>query len=223
MQLAETKARSDWKLVLASRSPRRLELLSRLVPAERILVRPPRSTEEAGFDDCRTRYDIEERLLAIARTKCEDVLAQVRAEGLPEQTVVLAADTTIMATGAKGRPVVLGQPPEGEHWPEIVGRWFREYYFGRTHHAATAVCLQTLSGRRAERVVVSDVTFHAKGERWLDWYLSTNEPRGKAGGYAIQGLADVFVSRIEGSVSNVIGLPLRDLLEMLEEIGVDPQ
>ena len=205
--------------ILASRSPRRLELLSRLVPAERITVRPPRSTDEAGFEDCRTRREIDERLSAIARTKCDDVVSQLQAERLPETAIVIAADTTIIATDAQGRPSVLGQPPEDERWAETVRRWFRDYYFGRTHQAATALCLATLSGRRLERIVTTHVTFHADGERWLDWYLATGESRGKAGGYAIQGLAEIFVARVDGSLSNVIGLPLRDLCEVLEALG----
>ena len=208
--------------ILASRSPRRLELLRRLSPADRILVRPPRSSEEAGFDDCRTEEEIERRLLEIARAKSDDVLAQVREEGVAAgdsvHTVVIAADTTIIASDQEGRPVVLGQPPEGPEWAETVRQWFREYYFGRTHRAATALCLTTLAGRRLERGVTTDVTFRADGERWLEWYLATEEPRGKAGGYAIQGLGEIFVARVDGSLSNVVGLPLWDLMEMLQGI-----
>ena len=214
---------SSFSFVLGSRSPQRLELLSRIVSAERIVVRPPRSTEEAGFDDCTTRQEIDERLLAIARAKCDDVLAQVRGENPPARTVIVAADTTIIATDVHGGPVVLGQPPEHERWAETVRRWFCECYFGRTHQAATALCLATTSGERLERIVTTDVTFHADGERWLDWYLATGEPRGKAGGYAIQGLAEIFVARVDGSLSNVIGLPLRDLCEMLETAGYAPR
>lgn len=214
---------SAWSFVLASRSPRRLDLLSRLEPTERIIVRPPRCSNEAGFEDCRTRQEIDGRLLAVARTKCDDVLGHTRAESPLERTIVIAADTTIIATDAQGQPVVLGKPPEDEDWAETVRHWFRDYYFGRTHQAATALCLATLSGQRLERIVTTDVTFHAEGEHWLDWYLGTGEPRGKAGGYAIQGLAEIFVARVDGSLSNVIGLPLRDLCEMLETLGRPPQ
>ena len=209
--------------VLASRSPRRLELLSRIVSAERIVVRPPRSADEAGFEDCRTRQEIDERLLAIARAKCDDVVSQLQAERLPEPAIIIAADTTIVAADAHGAPVVLGQPPEDETWADTVRRWFRDCYFGHTHQAATALCLATLSGQKLERIVTTDVTFHADGERWLDWYLATGEPRGKAGGYAIQGLAEIFVARVDGSLSNVIGLPLRDVCEMLETLGHSPR
>ena len=212
-----------WNFVLGSRSPRRLELLSRVVPPERITVRPPRSTDEAGFEDCRSRQQIDERLLAIAQLKCRDAVAQTRAESPSKPSIIIAADTTIVAADAHGAPVVLGQPPEDETWADTVRRWFRDYYFGRTHQAATALCLATLSGQKLERIVTTDVTFHADGERWLDWYLATGEPRGKAGGYAIQGLAEIFVARVDGSLSNVIGLPLRDVCEMLETLGHSPR
>ena len=72
-------------------------------------------------------------------------------------------------------------------------------------------------GRIAERIVRSSVTFYDDIERRLDWYLATGEPRGKAGGYAVQGAASIFISRIEGSLSNVIGLPLRELFDVLTE------
>ena len=58
-------------------------------------------------------------------------------------------------------------------------------------------------------------------ERHLEWYIGTEEPRGKAGGYAIQGAASIFVSKVAGSLSNVVGLPLECLLEILEELKID--
>ncbi|HXY34093.1 MAG TPA: Maf family protein, partial [Planctomycetaceae bacterium] len=68
---------------------------------------------------------------------------------------------------------------------------------------------------RMTRVVTSRVTFVEDVDRWLDWYLSTEEPRGKAGGYALQGAGSIFIAKVEGSLSNVVGLPLAELLEML--------
>ena len=67
----------------------------------------------------------------------------------------------------------------------------------------------------------SEVTFRADSERWIDWYLATGEPKGKAGGYAIQGAGSIFVARVEGSLSNVVGLPLRELWEIFDELGID--
>ena len=67
----------------------------------------------------------------------------------------------------------------------------------------------------------SEVTFAADGGPFLDWYLSTGEPRGKAGGYALQGAGGLFVERVDGSPSNVVGLPLRETWELLREAGVE--
>src|SRR4029079_19349041 len=101
--------------------------------------------------------------------------------------ILIAADTTVVAQERNGRPEVLGQPPEDETWRDVVRHWFREYYAGRTHQVITAVCVSRGLSWRQERVVRSEVTFTADVDRHLEWYLSTGEPRGKAGGYAIQG------------------------------------
>jgi septum formation protein len=205
----------DWHYVLGSRSPRRLELLQQIVPAESIEVLPPRSSEEANFNGLTDWAQIESRLLEIARAKFADVVDQLRTRPKGTQPVVIAADTIVVVNGADGQLFVLGQPPDDPTWPEIVRRWFLDFYAGRTHVVATAFCVAKPGRPRVDRVVRSSVTFHDDVGRWLDWYLATGEPRGKAGGYAVQGAGGIFVSRIDGSLSNVIGLPLRELLEVL--------
>ena len=70
-------------------------------------------------------------------------------------------------------------------------------------------------------MIESNVVFDGNAKKWLDWYLSTGEPLGKAGGYGIQGAGGVFVSRVEGSIANVVGLPLNAVLETFAELGVD--
>ena len=67
----------------------------------------------------------------------------------------------------------------------------------------------------------TEVSFHADVSPWLPWYLSTGESRGKAGGYALQGAGSVFVSKVRGSLSNVIGLPLEELLTVFAELKVN--
>jgi len=204
-------------IVLGSRSPRRLELLSYLIPPDRITVVLPRQSDEADFDGLHTEAAIRIRLQEIARTKNDDVRSQLSAGWL----AVLTADTTIVGQTDDGQPVVLGQPPDDESWRDVVRGWFRDYYFGRTHAALTAICVLAPSGRRFEQVVRSEVTFAADGEQFLDWYLATGEPRGKAGGYALQGAGSLFVERVIGSPSNVVGLPLRETREALCAAGVD--
>jgi septum formation protein len=207
-------------LVLASRSPRRLELLSLLIPQERIVVRPPASADEEGFEDCVSIGDIERRLLSIARGKRMAVNVEMAGDVPSSRPAILAADTTIVAEDAAGHLAVLGQPPAEDRTRPTVREWFTRYYFARPHRALTAVSLQTAEGAVFERVVSTTVTMDPRRAGWLDWYLSTSEPEGKAGGYAIQGLASVFIGRVEGSLSNVVGLPLAETREMLVEAGM---
>jgi septum formation protein len=220
---------NDAPIILASRSPRRLELLSLLIESDRILARPPARSEEQGFEDCQTITDIEARLLAIAREKRaavrSEVVSATDAAALAS-AAILAADTTIVAESATGELAVLGQPPREGPGRPTLRRWFEDYYFVRPHLALTAVSIERSDGEVAETIVSTVVSFNRAAAGWLDWYLSTNEPDGKAGGYAIQGLASVFVNRVEGSLTNVVGLPLaetRQLLLDLQLIGGNPK
>lgn len=212
------------RLVLGSRSPRRRELLLLLVPVEQIDVRPPRQSDEPGFDGLTTWLGIAQQLQEIARRKNDDVCEQLRGDTAMQTaattSLVLTADTTIVTTNSEGTLQVLGQPPDSPDWQCVVGRWFRELYAGRSHIAVTAVCLTDWkTGRRLERLAQSHVWMREDLGPLLDWYFATNEPLGKAGGYALQGLGSVFVTRVEGSISNVVGLPLEVLLDMLPQFG----
>ena len=209
------------KVVLGSRSPRRFELLAGLIGADRIEVLPPSSADEPGFADTRDLASIHDRLRQIARAKADDVRlqlgAQRRATGI---AAVICADTVIVVTEPDGTPRVLGQPRDAD-WQQEVGDWFCRYYLGQTHTAATAVCIVSGSGRVLERLVESRVTFRAVGSEWVVGYLTSGESVGKAGGYAIQGLAAEVIERVEGSTSNVVGLPVEVVAEMLSELGID--
>ena len=206
------------RIVLGSRSPRRRELLELLVPTESIDVRPPRSSDELGFEGLTSWLDIAQRLQRIAREKNDDVLSQLSPSD--DLQLVLTADTVIVASDALGSYRVLGQPPHDDSWREVVRGWFRDLYAGRSHIAATAICLtDQRTGRRLERIVQSHVWVCDDVEPLLDWYLATEESRGKAGGYALQGLGSVFVTRVEGSITNVVGLPLEALVELLPQFG----
>ena len=206
------------RLILGSRSPRRHELLELLVSPESIDILPPRSSDELSFDGLTSWLEIAQRLQRIAREKNDVVLSQLSSSD--DQQLVLTADTTIVATDASGTYRVLGQPPSDDSWRDVVRGWFRDLYAGRSHIAATAVCLtDQRSGRRIERIVQSHVWVRDDVEPLLDWYLTTDEPLGKAGGYALQGLGSVFVTRVEGSITNVVGLPLEALVEMLPQFG----
>ncbi|HEV7998805.1 MAG TPA: Maf family protein, partial [Planctomycetaceae bacterium] len=130
--------------------------------------------------------------------------------------IVIAADTVVIVDRG-GSLHVLGQPPDDDSWRETVRRWFVQDYAGKTHLVATALVVEPVdTGKRSSRIVTSRVAFTEDVDRWLDGYLATGESRGKAGGYALQGAGSIFVSKVEGSLSNVVGLPLAELLELLE-------
>jgi septum formation protein len=207
-------------IVLGSRSPQRKALLELIVPPGDIVIRPPTSHEEPGFDDVHDWPGIELRLREIATLKLENVMQQHAATATASKDdLVLCADTVIVGSDAAGRLAVLGQPPQADTWRETVRSWFQLYYRNKKHWAATAVCVSSLSGRRLVCIVNTAVTFGTFDDASLDWYLSTGESQNKAGGYALQGAASIFVERIEGSPSNVIGLPLRETRELLIAAG----
>lgn len=201
-------------IFLGSRSPRRSELLACLIPRSRIELQPPADEDEPGFDDCATRDEVLRHLAAIARAKNDAVVHQL---GRRPRCAVLTADTTVIA-GAE-TPVVLGKP-DGPDWQNRVRDWFRLHYFGRTHTVATAVCLTDSAGLRREVIVETLVTFCREDRPLLEWYLATGDPLGKAGGYGIQSGGGMFVTEVRGSLSNVVGLPLRETWELLRQAGV---
>jgi septum formation protein len=183
-------------LILASASPRRRDLLART--GVRFEVRPAGIPEEAHPGE--TPVEQAERL---ARAKA---LAVARRVGRSPRRMVLGADTIVVIDGA-----VLGKPADPEHAVALLTR-----LVGRRHRVVTAIALaasDTLEIRQT--AVESDVTMRPAGEEELRAYVATGEPLDKAGAYAAQGEGRRFIERIEGSESNVIGLPLEETLALL--------
>lgn len=213
-------------IIIGSRSPRRLELLQSIVAPERLIVLPPANSDEPGFDDLLTITEFESRILEIVACKRDDVTNQIRAGSLhaasQEGCILICADTTVIVENDSAQPRSLGQPPESKDWPNVVKDWFRRYLAGKTHVVLSGVSASLIDSkgsvlRTVTRTCATRVTMRKDVEDLLDWYVSTGEPVGKAGGYAIQGAGSVFVTGFEGSFSNVVGLPLEDTLEMLRE------
>lgn len=202
------------KIILGSRSPRRRELLSQVIPEDAIEVVPPLNTEEAGFDQLHDLESIGEILISICTTKNHDVFQQINTRE-SSTGPILTADTIVVVEREQYGYVVLGQPPAGPEWKQTVRNWFLDDYAGKTHRVLTGLCLRT-EERLTTEISETLVTFHERDDvnRQLDWYLSTGESVGKAGGYAIQGAGSIFVQRIEGSLSNVVGLPLESLIRL---------
>ncbi|MFN0199315.1 MAG: Maf family protein [Planctomycetaceae bacterium] len=206
------------RYILGSRSPRRFELLSQIVPAEQIEVLPPLVEEEAGFGGLATLSEIKSRLLTIASHKWDDVCGQI-AQRDDSPPLILTADTVVVASGPTGEPVALEKPPEGAVYAATIRCWFREYYAGKTHLVLTACVIGRPGETFVSRIATTEITFRSDVDRWLDWYIATGEPRGKAGGYALQDRGSIFVTRVEGSYSNVVGLPLEEVMLSLQELG----
>lgn len=179
------------KLLLCSASPRRREFLERLGIA----------FEQAPAHIDETQRTGEAPLTYVLRMAVEKARAQER-----PGTVALAADTIVVIGGE-----VLGKPADF-----ATSRQMLEKLSGNEHRVITAVCV----GSRAV-AVETKVRFARMSDAQIEWLARSGDGDDKAGGYAVQGLAGAFIERIDGSVSNVVGLPLSETLKMLEEAGVD--
>ena len=182
-------------LVLASASPRRLELVSLLgIPFE---VIPSRAEENDVTGSGKVRVRV------LARRKGEEVAAR-----LPGRTV-LAADTLVCVENE-----VLGKPVDEADAARMI-----RLLSGRSHWVYTGVCLLLPDGIVREEVCGTEVCFAELEEDEILRYAASGEPLDKAGAYAVQGRAGAFVRSIHGSPTNVIGLPLETVARMLREAG----
>lgn len=187
-------------LYLASRSPRRRELLGRLGLDPRLLdidIPEVRAPNESAFDYVRrvSREKAGAGLLAVA--------------SVPD-ALVLAADTEVVLDDD-----VFGKPADADDAVRMLTR-----LSGRTHQVISVVWLAS-AAREQQAISVSEVTFAPLTPAQLDGYIATGEWDGKAGAYAIQGRAEAFVTRLDGSYSGVMGLPVHETARLLAEFGVD--
>lgn len=181
--------------ILASASPRRAELLT-----------------QAGFTFEVQAADVDETLLAdeaaadyVARVARAKAAAVARRH--PPDAVILAADTTVVVDGG-----VLGKPADAAEATRMLS-----LLSGRVHEVLTAVVVRRGDRERVE-VASTQVTFLALTAAEIAWYVETGEPDGKAGAYGIQGRAARFVDRIDGSWSNVVGLPIATVWQMMRAL-----
>lgn len=198
------------KIILASGSPRRKELLA-----------------QAGydFDVCPSlsEEDLEvmapsEYVMLLAKMKADEVCNRLIAEDvvrrvkkLPERFVVLGADTVVSLNGR-----ILGKPYDYDDAYNTLNS-----LSDQTHQVYTGVCLIYVEGRAktsSSFFEKTDVTFYPVSHNEIIQYLATNEPFDKAGSYGIQGKGGLFVKRIEGDYNNVVGLPLARVYHELEEL-----
>jgi septum formation protein len=196
-------------IYLASKSPRRRDLLQQLgMPFEELRLReaPGRDrdvVEETRDDEPATHY-----VERIARTKAQVAWKRMDQRGLPARPV-LGADTEVVLDGA-----IFGKPRDAAHAAEMLAR-----LAGRRHDVLTGVALK--SNDKVEFALsISHVTFRALSDAEIARYVATGEALDKAGAYAIQGRAAAFVSRLEGSYSGVMGLPLFETAGLLASAGI---
>jgi nucleoside triphosphate pyrophosphatase len=185
------------RLVLASKSPRRAEIL-RAVGWEFEAV-------AANIDE--TRMELEDGVSYVkrlAQTKAETV-----ANKIPDSGFVLGADTVVVVDGE-----ILGQPSDDED-----ARRMLRLLSGEWHEVLTGLAL--VRAGKAPRVLVEHETtrvrFCEMSPDEIDWYVSTGEPSDKAGAYAIQGRGGLFIEEIEGDYFNIVGLPVRLLYELMSD------
>ena len=196
-------------VILGSASPRRKELLAVLI-GEDFAVRTAADFEEPLCPAVESLAEVAAFVGRLAEAKSDAVFAT-----LPDAErgrVLLTADTVVSTEGDP--PRVLEKPPEDEAYAATVREWLR-VLSGRWHSVFTGVCVRS-GDRRESRVVRTRVRFAELDPRTIDWYVGTGEPRGKAGGYAIQGRGGLLVDGLEGSFSNVVGLPLAETRAMLD-------
>ena len=199
----------DNRIYLASRSPRRRELLKQIgVSFESLLVR----------EDLRRGVDVDETplpdesagiyVLRIARAKAAIAVRQLLQRGLPQRPV-LAADTTIVFDDW-----IIGKPEDSVHAARLL-----RSLSGREHQVLTAVVLASREQVETQ-ISVSSVWFRELDDAEIRRYVASGEPLDKAGAYAIQGRGAAFVARIEGSYSGIMGLPLAETADLLQRFNI---
>lgn len=186
--------------ILASSSPRRRELLASI--GARFEVIPSHVPEERAEGEAPEEY-----VARLSREKAH-AIAETRRDRW-----IIAADTTVLLGDQ-----LLEKPADARDAARMLAT-----IAGRTHIVYTGVTLQNL-GRdyRDTRVAESEVRMLPLSAADIEWYVSTGEPLDKAGAYAVQGIGALFIDSIHGSYTNVVGLPLALLFQMLRRAGIDP-
>ncbi|MCH3913980.1 MAG: Maf family protein [Acidaminococcaceae bacterium] len=185
------------QVVLASGSPRRLELLRQIGIKPLVMVSNYHETESGLAPEVLVSTN--------ALGKARSVLAQCS-----DEVVVIAADTVVVLDGE-----ILGKPKNKEEAGEML-----RALSGKAHWVLTGTGV-FYRGKHAVRVSATKVYFRNLNEKEIQSYVATGEPLDKAGAYGIQGQGAVFITKIEGSYSNVVGLDLADLYTLFAELDVE--
>jgi septum formation protein len=183
------------KLILASGSPRRKELLTAVGWEFEAIT--------AGIDESlRPGEDPATYVQRLAKSKAEAVAAKLR-DGL-----VLGADTTVVVDDQ-----ILGQPIDDQDAKRML-----QLLNGKWHEVLTGVAVGRVGGEWRVDYETTHVRFAGMTDSEMDWYISTGEARGKAGAYGIQGAAGLFIEEIDGDYFNIVGLPIRLVYELARQL-----
>ena len=190
------------KLILASTSPRRKELITLLgMPFDVV----PSLADEDTPDTWNAVQVVEELALRKAQAVYDTL------PGQSEQAIIVGSDTVVVLDGK-----ILGKPSDRQEAKDML-----ESLQGRTHEVYSGVaCIRTTDGATQVSHRATSVTMKPLAAKVIDAYVRTGEPDDKAGSYAIQGLGATFIERIEGCYFNVVGLPLSLLSDLLADLGV---
>ena len=191
---------TDHQLVLASASPRRLDLLAQIGITPDLVL-------PADIDETPRRGELP---VDYARRMALEKAEAAAALGAPEGATILAGDTVV----ARGRMIL----PKTE--TEAEARRCLDLLSGRRHRVIGGIALRCPDGRIVSRLVTSRVTMKRLSAAETDAYIATSDWQGKAGGYAIQGPAAALIRHIEGSYSNIVGFSLYDIAAMLRGNGL---
>ncbi len=199
----------DNKIYLASKSPRRRELLRQIgVEFELLLLRDQTPRGPDVSEEVLPGESAETYVVRVTREKAEYASKMMQLRRLPVRPV-LAADTTVVIDGR-----ILGKPADETEAMDML-----RALSGRTHQVITSVALHH-EDDTWQLTQTSDVTLSVLTEETMRAYCTTSEPYDKAGGYGIQGIAAVFIERIAGSYTGIMGLPLHETAQLLNQAGI---
>ena len=200
---------ADRKIYLASKSPRRRELLRQIgVDFELLLLRDQRPSGPDVSEVVLAGEAAEDYVLRVTLEKAECAQKAMLLRRLPMRPI-LAADTTVVLDGQ-----ILGKPESLQHAIDMLTS-----LSGRTHQVLTAIAVRA-DDETWHALHRSEVTFTALTDDTIRTYCATPEPFDKAGGYGIQGLAALFIEDMVGSYSSIMGLPLFETAQLLQQAGL---
>ncbi len=187
------------KIVLASKSPRRKEILENLGFEFEILT--------ADTDESSNETDPRALTCDLAERKGRDVAGLIS----ERDTLIISSDTVVWCDGK-----ILGKPHSADEAEEML-----RLLSGRKHTVTSGLSL-SLNGKTVTDSEDTEVYFVDLSEEFIKKYVASGEPMDKAGSYAVQGVASMYIEKIDGCYFNVVGLPVRLLCKLLEEFGLDP-